>query len=118
MCFKEIKVNKINNKLKIKKKTIRPIVTLSAGEHVNHLSNVAMNATSAASSTKIVTNNHTELNNSTSHHHQTDSTNRIAIVGQHHNQSPSSLSVIKPDNFLSADHSLVAVYCFVKNFIG
>lgn len=29
----------------------------------------------------------------------------------------SSLPVIKPEIFLN-DHSLVAVYCFVKNFIG
>lgn len=37
-------------------------------------------------------------------------------------QSPaatSPLPVIRPDNFINAaDHSLLAVYCFVKNFIG
>jgi hypothetical protein len=29
----------------------------------------------------------------------------------------STLPIIKPEIFLS-DHSLVAVYCFIKNFIG
>ena len=32
-------------------------------------------------------------------------------------QMSSPLPVIKPEIFLN-DHSLVAVYCFVKNFIG
>lgn len=33
-------------------------------------------------------------------------------------QMTSSLPIFKPEALLSSDHSLVAVYCFVKNFIG
>ena len=33
-------------------------------------------------------------------------------------QMTSPLPIFKPETLLSSDHSLVAVYCFVKNFIG
>lgn len=83
-----------------------------------------MNGATVNSNNTILNNaninvNQIKKNLTLNYNNEQQKTTTIQVDNMRQQMISSPLPVIKPDTFLNAaDHSLVSVYCFVKNFIG